>query len=611
MPDIGKGHMKTKLLPIILLLGTVFCLSCDIRKKAVYVYSPDMEICVAVTDSALYVEYEGQLVQTVKIELARMSNWRIFDLQRFSYKMVSGKRSDCSDYFNELIYNGADGRSLIVRAYHDGVAFRYADGLEKVTYVIPEGQKRWLQRLKTDYEGFYPESTSSEYGHYAYPALVEYGDGVFGLITESGIGYGNSCSYLTSCGEEYTVVYTDNADRREDDNSIYRKRFKPKYTHPWRIIMVGTLADIVESTLVTDVADDCRIEDTSWIKPGVSSWIYWANNHGSKDFRKVKEYIDLAHDMHWPYTLIDWEWDEMTNGGDIEDAMAYARKRGVKVNLWYNSGTSWIGPGAPGPQDRLRTREAREREMTRLEQMGATGIKVDFFLPDNCEMVDYYLDILEDAARHHLLVDFHGCTVPRGWSRTWPNLMSMEAVYGAEWYNNNRRMTNAAAAHNATLPFTRNVIGPMDYTPCTFTDSQNPHITTDCHELALPILFESGLQHMADRPEAYLGLPSEIKGLLSHLPSAWDDTRLLAGYPGQSAVIARRSGDMWYVAGINGTDNDITIEPDYSRIGDDVYILSLVTDKGDKPGMGFNIQYDVEDGNLTLPARGGFVALCR
>ena len=603
--------MKTKLLPIILLLGTVFCLSCDIRKKAVYVYSPDMEICVAVTDSALYVEYEDQLVQTVKIDFSRRSKWSIFNLQRFSYNMVSGKRSDCSDYYNELIYNGTDGRSLIVRVYHDGVAFRFVDGLEKVTYVIPKGKKRWLQRLKTDYEGFYPESTSSAYGQFAYPALVEYEDGVFGLITESGIGHGNSCSYLTCSGEDYTVVYTDKVDRREDDHSIFRRGFKPEYTHPWRIIMVGTLADIVESTLVTDVADECKIEDTSWIKPGVSSWIYWANNHGSKDFQKVKEYIDLAHDMHWPYTLIDWEWDEMANGGDIEDAMAYAREKGVKVNLWYNSGTSWIGPGAPGPQDRLRTKEAREREMTRLEQMGATGIKVDFFLPDNCEMVDYYLDILEDAARHHLLVDFHGCTVPRGWSRTWPNLMSMEAVYGAEWYNNNRRMTNAAAAHNATLPFTRNVIGPMDYTPCTFTDSQNPHITTDCHELALPILFESGLQHMADRPEAYLGLPSEIKGLLSHLPSAWDDTRLLAGYPGQSAVIARRSGDLWYVAGINGTDNEITIEPDYSRMGDDVYILSLVTDKGDKPGMGFNIQYDVEDGNLTLPARGGFVALCR
>ena len=224
-------------------------------------------------------------------------------------------------------------------------------------------------------------------------------------------------------------------------------------------------------------------------------------------------------------------------------------------------------------------------------------------------MVDYYLDILEDAARHHLLVDFHGCTIPRGWSRTWPNLMSMEAVYGAEWYNNNRRMTNAAAAHNATLPFTRNVIGPMDYTPCTFTDSQNPHITTDCHELALPILFESGLQHMADRPEAYLNLPEQVRSLLSGLPSAWDDTRLLAGYPGQSAVIARRSGDTWYIAGINGTNEELTIEPDYSRIAESVVLKTLITDRGSEPGKGFNIGQNVKAGKLTLPARGGFVAI--
>ena len=234
---------------------------------------------------------------------------------------------------------------------------------------------------------------------------------------------------------------------------------------------------------------------------------------------------------------------------------------------------------------------------------------MDFFLPDGHEMVDYYLDILEDAARHHLLVDFHGCTIPRGWSRTWPNLMSMEAVYGAEWYNNNRRMTNAAAAHNATLPFTRNVIGPMDYTPCTFTDSQNPHITTDCHELALSILFESGLQHMADRPEAYLGLPEPVRSLLSGLPSAWDDTRLLAGYPGQSTVIARRSGDTWYIAGINGTNEELTIEPDYSRIGNSVVLKTLITDRGSEPGKGFNIQNNVQAGKLVLPARGGFVAL--
>lgn len=583
--------MRKRLFSFVALLSALLLVGCNSR--TVKVYSPDKKICVIVDDSTMTVKYNKKVVQTVRIDMGPLTGAdRIVEPVENKYSMVSGKRKVCSNVFKVMSCESGQ-KFMTVWVANDGVAFRFGDGQERVSYVIPDGTKRWLQRQKTDYEGFYPESTSSADGKYNYPALVEYGDGLFGLITESGVLHGNSCSYLTCSAQEYTVTYTDT------DQGL---------AHPWRIIIIGNLADIVESTLVTDMAEGCRIMDTSWIRPGISSWIYWAYNHSSKDFVKVKEYIDLANDMKWPYTLIDWEWDEMANGGNIEDAMAYAREKGVKVNLWYNSGTSWIGPGAPGPQDRLRTREAREQEMTRLEQMGATGIKVDFFLPDGREMVDYYLDILEDAARHHLLVDFHGCTVPRGWSRTWPNLMSMEAVYGAEWYNNNRRMTNAAAAHNTTLPFTRNVIGPMDYTPCTFTDSQNPHITTDCHELALPILFESGLQHMADRPEAYLGLPEQIKDLLSGLPSAWDDTRLLAGYPGESAVIARRSGDTWYIAGINGTGNEITLEPDFSRIGQNVVLSTLITDNGDKPGMGFNIQNNVQAGKLTLPACGGFVA---
>lgn len=561
--------------------------------------SPNGKITVKVTDGYFVVLYDNMEVQTVKIGNGTFKDcYFTKEPIEGTYSMLSGKRSECSYRYHDMVYVGENGTikpiGITFSVTDDGVAFKFNESDESISYVIPEGTKRWMQSLKTDYEGFYPMSTSAKNGKYGYPALIEYGNGVFGLITETGIKQGNSCSYLVCDGDEYKVTYTD-----EDTGNF----------HPWRIIMVGSLADIVESTMVTDYAENCKIEDTSWIKPGVSSWIYWAYNHSSKDFKKVKEYIDLAHDMGWPYTLIDWEWDEMSNGGKIEDALAYARKRGVKVNLWYNSGTSWIGQGAPGPQDRLRTKEAREKEMTRLEQMGVTGIKVDFFLPDGHEMVDYYLDILEDAARHHLLVDFHGCTIPRGWSRTWPNLMSMEAVYGAEWYNNNGRMTNAAAAHNATLPFTRNVIGPMDYTPCTFTDSQNPHITTDCHELALPILFESGLQHMADRPEAYLNLPEQVRSLLSGLPSAWDDTRLLAGYPGESAVIARRSGDTWYIAGINGTEGEITLEPDFSKIGKNVVMSTLITDNGDKPGMGFNIQNNVKAGKLTLPARGGFTAI--
>ncbi len=168
--------------------------------------------------------------------------------------------------------------------------------------------------------------------------------------------------------------------------------------------------------------------------------------------------------------------------------------------------------------------------------------------------MDYCQELLECAARHHLLVNFHGATIPRGWQRTYPNLLSTEGVYGAEWYNNVPTFTDRAARHNATLPFTRNVIGPMDYTPCAFSDSQHPHITTHAHELALTVLYESGLQHLADRPESYLAQPVEVQNFLGDLPSVWDETRLLSGYPGESVVMARRRGTTWYVAGINGTD---------------------------------------------------------
>ena len=182
------------------------------------------------------------------------------------------------------------------------------------------------------------------------------------------------------------------------------------------MLIIGDLSDVVESTLVTDVSDPSKVEDTEWIIPGMVSWIYWAYNHGSKDYQRVKEYIDLAVRMKWPYNLIDWEWDEMENGGNLQDAVKYK-----------------------------------------------------------------------------LILNFHGATIPRGWQRTYPHMMSVEGLYGAEWCNNNAILTNRAAEHNVTLPFTRNVIGQMDYTPRTFSDSQHPHITSHGHELALPVIFESAL----------------------------------------------------------------------------------------------------------------------
>ena len=537
-----------------------------------------------------------------------------------SYTMIGGKRRECSNEANETTYLYIDNigrqQSLTVRAYNDGVAFHYAlDGLqhtrpteELTTYRIPEGTKRWMQKWTEPYEEFFPLATTGEKENrrWGYPALIQPSDNVFALITEAGIERWNSASslYNDRNKEQYRVVMDENVQNTTG-----------RWTSPWRVIIVGKLEDVVASTLVTDVSEPCRISDTSWIKPGSVSWIYWAYNHGSNDYQIIRQYVDMAVDMHWPYVLIDAEWDEMKNGGSIEDAIRYALDRGIKPLLWYNSSTAWLKAwGAPGPHERLNAPELREREFAWLEKMGVAGVKIDFFAGDKQETMEYCIDLLECAARHHLLVNFHGATIPRGWQRTYPNLMSVEAVYGAEWYNNNATLTPKAAAHNATLPFTRNVIGPMDYTPCTFSDSQHPHITTHAHELALSVLFESPLLHWADKPESYLAQPRDVRDFMSALPTTWDETRLLGGYPGEWVVMARRSGSTWYVTGINGKDTAQTLSFDTSILPKGRYTLFT-----DKPGYKGELPannpepWSIKKGKgkapskMTCQSRGGFV----
>ena len=386
--------------------------------------------------------------------------------------------------------------------------------------------KRWMQQYDPGYEKFFPVSTDGKLpdrpkvNSWGYPGLVELQDSVFMLITEANIRRGH-CGSLLFNG--------DNNDRYQVKLADKKQVAERTWVSPWRVLIIGGLSDIVESTLVTDVSDPSKVEYTEWINPGMVSWIYWAYNHGSKDYQKVKEYIDLAAEMHWPYNLIDWEWDEMSNGGNLQDAVKYTLNKGIKPLLWYNSSTNWIGPG---PLFRLNKKQDREKEYAWLSEMGIAGIKVDFFSGDSVSTMNYYIDLLEDAIKYKLMLNFHGATIPRGWQRTYPHMMSIEGVYGAEWYNNAPILTNRAAEHNATLPFTRNVVGPMDYTPGTFSNSQHPHITSYAHELALPVIFESALQHMPDRPSVYYGLPEPVKRLLSELPVAWDDTKLLTGEAG-------------------------------------------------------------------------------
>lgn len=510
------------------------------------------------------------------------------------YDMLIGKRRECSNSFIPIEWNLTDGSVLLIRLYNDGIAWK-VNGKSRID--VGGATHRWLQRWTDCYEEFFPRDRVVTAGErWAYPALFEYPGDVFALLTESAIDGDCAASslYTDSVGERFVI---DSDGEGE---------------HGWQTLIVGALSDVVESTLVTDNSTPCRLDDISWISPGVASWVYWAYNHGSNDYDIIRKYIDFAAELSLPYTLIDAEWDEMKDGRTVEDAIAYSCSKGVRPMIWYNSSVGWID-GAPGPKFRLNNPADREKEFAWCERMDVAGVKIDFFSGDTNLNLKYMVELLEAAASHKLLVNFHGATLPRGWQRTYPNLITTEAVYGAEWYNNVPTFTDKAASHNATLPFTRNVVGSMDYTPCAFSDSQHPHITTKGHELALTVLFESGIQHIADRPESILAQPAEVGDFLSKLPTAWDDTALLSGYPGEYAVMARRKGDAWYISGINGGDASREIALDLSRLRlhGAPESMKIYTDDAEMPDGWKIASLDSVPESISLEPRGGFVLVVR
>ena len=588
------------------LTTTLICLLSSLFATAQQISSPNGRLTVTTSNGQMIVCHIGTPVLTIEGPNIISLNSHPLPLTS-NYQMLTGKRLVCNNEGNEYVATLGEGVKMVLRLYNDGIAFRYDypeawTGSDPTVFRIPEGTRRWMQQWTDAYEGFFPLSTTykvkpvpsfsgiskSEEGfnnRWGYPALLEPHDGVFVLLSEANIERGQSASCLYNDKELYKVVP---AERLENNASPSHPTFSPFHT-PWRVAIIGSLADIVESTLITDVSNPCQLEDTSWIKPGVVSWVYWAYNHGSNDYSIIKKYVDMAATLHLPYVLIDAEWDQMNQlasneGKTIEDAITYAKEKGVKPMIWYNSSVGWVD-GAPTPKYRLNKPEDREKEFAWCEKLGVAGVKIDFFSGDNQMNMDYCLDLLESAARHHLLV---------------------------EWYNNVPTFTAKAAAHNATLPFTRNVIGPMDYTPCAFSDSQHPHITTHAHELALTVLFESGLQHLADKPESFLAQPQEVQDFLSHLPSVWDETRFVSGYPGESVVIARRSGSTWYIAGINGTDEEKVL-PLLSRRGqgwsDQPHIIAFL-DAGERQWQIFPSISQLPQ-TVTCRPRGGFVYVVR
>ena len=542
------------------------------------------------------------------------------------YTALHGKKSACSNAANEVTVsfeNPSKAKlNIIIRAYNDGFVFGYEfpekEGSfvmkdESTAYTVQKETVRWMEKWNPANEGLYSSMSDAtvQKQEWCYPALFRLKDSTcWYLVHEANLNQTYCGTKLSNNidSNKYKLSFPNTRDGRGMGEST--PTISLPWKSPWRVVIMGSLADIVSSTLVDDVSAPSVVKNTGWIRPGLVSWNYWSSNHGTKDYKIVTDFADLAAKMNWPYTLLDWEWDGMTNGGNVEDAAKYILSKGVKPLIWYNSGGNHTYV-ASTPKDRMLTHENRVAEFTKLKKMGFVGVKIDFFESEKQDMIKYYLDILADAAEFEIMVYFHGCLVPRGWSRTFPNLMTYEAVRGAEWYNNGPEFTATAPEHNTILPFTRNVVGPMDYTPVTFTNSQFPHLTSYGHELALSVIFESGLQHFADRPEGYDALPDAAKTFLKEVPNAWDETKLLEGYPGKDIMLARRKGNAWFIGGINAELREKRKSIKFDFLPEGIkYKLTLITDgKHDKD---FSTQYSVVDKTsaveVRLLRRGGFAA---
>jgi hypothetical protein len=438
---------------------------------------------------------------------------------------------------------------------------------EVTGFAINEGADGWMSAYQSatpwgnpgyenDYLAVKAGTASPEKVGWAFPMLFNDG-GNWIFISEAGLDENYCGTHINQecIGGIYSVSFPE-ANERQGDGEVHPTAKMP-WAMPWRFILVGqTLNSIAESSIVSHLSEPSKIEDISWIKPGRASWEWWSSK-GSRTVKNLNHFVDLAAEMGWEYSLVDAGWEKMPDG-TIEEVVAHAKAKNVGLLFWYNSGGR-RDSSARNEDFILFNDDTREQEMARIAAMGVKGIKVDFFATDKQMAIELYLKILRDAAKHRLLVNFHGCTLPRGWSRTYPNLLAMEAVRGAECYRFSKPYPEITAHYNTIAAVTRAVVGPTDFTPATFSNQRYPRKTTSSHELALTLVYETGLLHPADTPESYRSQPTEVIDFLKNVPVTWDESRVLAAIPGELFVVARRNGERWYVAGINGKKETLEV----------------------------------------------------
>lgn len=551
------------------------------------------------------------------------------------------KVSNISYHANTLTTNftNADKKSfaMIFQVSNNDIAFRYELPTWKETrsvvihtentgYKFPTSTTAFISTMMKPMTGFARTAVSYESGYsidapiasaksqfgFVFPSLFKVQDNGWVLLSETGVTSAYCASHLSEISAD--GVFYVNYPQQEQNNgfgSTGAALSLPGAT-PWRTITVGdNLSPIVKTTIPFDVVDPLYAPSQNY-KFGKStwSWIVWQDQ--SMNWDDQVKYIDLALALNYPYILIDALWDTNIGRDRMEKLIQYANSKNVDVFLWYNSNGTF-NDAPQGPRNFMSTSIARKKEMKWLQKVGAKGLKVDFFGGDKQETMRLYEDILSDANDHGLMIIFHGATFPRGWERLYPNFVGSEAVLASEMLIFSQYARDNEAIFATLHPFIRNAVGSMEFGGVFLNDfltkdnkSRNKRLTTDAFQMATAVLFQNPVQPFALTPNNLTEAESFLIDFMKEVPTTWDETLFIDGYPGQYAILARRHKDKWYIAGVNAKKESMKIKIDISMLK--TKNLNMINDDINKNPTIKNIKLD-KNGlyEVTIQSNGGFV----
>lgn len=557
-----------------------------------------------------------------------------------TYELASIKKSKVRYVANEAVFSftqqGKTIYDVIFRISNNDVAFKYkmypqGETLscvveqEATGFVFPDGTTTFLCPQSKPMGGFARTSPSYETSYtaddaagkngwgegYTFPCLFRNGDNGWVLVSETGVNGGYCASRLLGHkGGTYTIGFPQEGEA--NGNGTASPGIALPGETPWRTITVGkTLAPIVETTVPFDVVKPLYQAKGEYTY-GRGSWSWIIGMDGSTNYKEQLRYIDFSAAMGYQSVLVDALWDKQIGRDKMEELAKYGKDKGVALYLWYNSNGYW-NDAPQTPRGIMNNAIARRKEMKWMQSIGIRGIKVDFFGGDKQMTMQLYEDILSDANEYGLLVIFHGCTLPRGWERMYPNFASSEAVLASE----NLHFSQGSCDHeafNATLhPFIRNTVGSMDFGGSALNKYYNAdnaprgsrRVTSDVYALATAVLFQSPVQHFALAPNNLTDAPSWAIDFMKEVPTTWDEVRFIDGYPGKYVILARRHGDQWYIAGVNAQKETLKLKvnlPMFSN-GEKVRLFS-----DDKALQGSVKQIEIgkkQELQLAIPCNGG------